>query len=96
MFRPAFATLLVGAALVTGCATGGKSDYVGTARMLADLTIEQQMVERGPSGALGEARIVLKPGDPAYRETIDLVGGLRPGEMKAVPAGGETAQPKAD
>lgn len=85
MLRIAVAAFLVSAGLLGGCAGGG-SQYIGTARMLADLTIEQQIVERNGGGALGEARYVLKPGDPAYRETLDLVGGLRPGQMKAVPA----------
>ena len=49
-----------------------------------------QVVERGVRGSIGEARIVLKPGDPAYRETLDRVGGLRPGEMKAMPAGSDS------
>ena len=85
MFRFVVPAALAGACLLSACA-GGQSQYIGTARMLADLSIEQQIVERGPSGAIGEARIVLRPGDPAYRETLNLVGGLRPGEMKAVPA----------
>ena len=85
MFRFVVPAALAGACLLSGCVSA-KAQYVGTARMLADLTIEQQIVERGPSGALGEARIVLRPGDPAYRETLNRVGGLRPGEMKAVPA----------
>lgn len=85
MTRIAWSGVLVGACLVSGCVSA-KPQYIGTARMLADLTIEQQVVARGDYGSLGEARIVLKPGDPAYRETMELVGGLRPGEMKAVPA----------
>ena len=85
MTRIATLAVLAGACLLAACA-GAKSQYVGTARMLADLSIEQQVVARGARGAIGEARIVLKPGDPAYRETLELVGGLRPGEMKAVPA----------
>ena len=86
MTRIATSAVLAGACLLAACA-GGKTQYVGTARMLADLTIEQQVVERGAKGSIGEARIVLKPGDPAYRETLERVGGLRPGEMQAVPAG---------
>ena len=74
MLRIAVAAVSAGACLLSGCASG-RSEFIGTARMLADLTIEQQIVERSAGG------------DPAYRETLDLVGGLRPGEMKAVPAG---------
>lgn len=89
MTRIATLAVLAGACLLAACA-GAKSQYVGTARMLADLSIEQQVVQRGARGAIGEARIVLKPGDPAYRETLDRVGGLRPGEMKAMPAGSDS------
>ena len=86
MSRFALSAVLLGACLLSACAST-KSQFVGTARMLADLSIEQQIVERGPRGAIGEARIVLRPGDPSYRETLERVGGLRPGEMKAMPAG---------
>lgn len=88
MSRLALSATLVCAGLLSACASvgGPQPQYIGTARMLADLSIEQQVVAREGGEGLGEARIVIKPGDPAWRETFELVGGLRPGEMKAVPA----------
>ena len=77
---------LLGLCLLGACATAPKTQYIGTARMLPDRTIEQQLVLRGDDNALCEVRIVLKPGDAAWREAVEQVGGLRPGEMKAVPA----------
>ena len=77
---------LLGLCLLGACATAPKTQYIGTARMLPDRTIEQQLVMRGDDNALCEVRIVLKPGDAAWREAVAQVGGLKPGEMKAVPA----------
>jgi len=78
---------LLGLCLLGACATAPKSpQYIGTARMLPDRSIEQQLVMRTADDALCEVRIVLKPGDPAWREAVEQVGGLQPGEMKAVPA----------
>jgi len=77
----------MGLCLLGACATAPKAThYIGVARMLPDRTIEQQLVMRGDDHALSEVRIVLRPGDAAWRETVARVGGLRPGEMKAVPA----------
>jgi hypothetical protein len=78
---------LMGLCLLGACATAPTSPrYIGTARMLPDRSIEQQLVMHGDDDSLCEVRIVLRPGDPAWREAVDQVGGLKPGEMKAVPA----------
>jgi len=78
---------LMGLCLLGACATAPKAPhYIGTARMLSDRSIEQQLVMRSDDRALTQVRIVLRPGDAAWRDTIQQVGGLRPGEMKAVPA----------
>lgn len=77
---------LLGLCLLGACATTPKTPhYIGVARMLPDRTIEQQLVMRGDDHALSEVRIVLRPGEPAWRDTVQQVGGLQPGEMKAVP-----------
>jgi hypothetical protein len=78
---------LLGLCLLGACATAPKTQYIGTARMLPDRTIEQQLVMRGDDMALTQVRIVLRPGDPAWLDAIRQVGGLNPGEMKAIPAG---------
>jgi hypothetical protein len=78
---------LFGLCLLGACATApAKPHYIGTARMLPDRSIEQQLVMRGGDAALTQVRIVLRPTDPAWGDAIRQVGGLRPGEMKAVPA----------
>jgi hypothetical protein len=78
---------LLGLCLLVACASGPKAQhYIGTARMLADRSIEQELVMRADDRALTQVHIVLRPGDPAWREAVQQVGGLKPGEMKAVPA----------
>jgi hypothetical protein len=79
---------LMGLCLLGACATAPKpqSQYIGTARMLADRSIEQDLVLRADDHALTQVRIVLRPSDPAWRDCLRQVGGLKPGEMKAVPA----------
>lgn len=77
---------LLALCLLGACATApAKPHYIGTARMLSDRSIEQQLVMRDEHDALSEVRIVLHPGDPAWFEAVERVGGLAPGEMKAVP-----------
>jgi hypothetical protein len=79
---------LMGLCLLGACASAPKvqSQYIGTARMLADRSIEQQLVLHSDDRALTQVRIVLHPSDPAWNDCIRQVGGLKPGEMKAVPA----------
>ena len=82
---------LLGLCLLGACATApapapATPQYIGTARMLPDSSIEQQLVMRDDNDALCQVRIVLKPSDAAWREAVEQVGGLNPGEMKAVPA----------
>jgi hypothetical protein len=35
--------------------------------------------------AIGDAMVVYKPGDPKYQETLEHLGGMKPGEEKSVP-----------
>lgn len=78
---------LLGLCLLGACATAPKAPhYIGTARMLSDRSIEQQLVMRSDDRALTQVRIVLHPNDPAWSDCVRQVGGLKPGEMKAVPA----------
>ena len=59
---------------------------IGTATMLRDGTIILDLrAGAGPSGAKGDARITYPPGHPQYREILEHVGGLRPGETRNVP-----------
>jgi hypothetical protein len=47
-------------------------------------TIILNLRAEGP-GILGEGRIEYPPGHKAYCEIVDHLGGLKPGEHKAVP-----------
>ncbi len=59
---------------------------IGTATMLADGTIVLDLrAGADPGGAKGDARLRYPPGHPQYREIMEHVGGLRPGETKSVP-----------
>jgi hypothetical protein len=59
---------------------------IGTATMLRDGTIVLDLrAEAGPSGPKGDARLTYPPGHPQYREILEHVGGLHPGETRNVP-----------
>ena len=57
---------------------------IGSAKMLPDGTISLQLRAEGDS-AVGDALIYVKPNDPRYTEILTHLGGLEPGEEKAVP-----------
>lgn len=62
---------------------------VGFAKLQPDGVIVLDLIlyfddGQGPP-AVGHVRRLLKPGDPRYEATLQHVGGLRPGETKAVP-----------
>jgi len=79
---------LVAVALFAACAADKPlqqtAPSIGAARMQADGTLTLQL--RAQSGsAIGDALIQIKPDDPRYRDTLDHIGGLTPGEEKPVP-----------
>ncbi len=57
---------------------------IGNARMSDDGTITLDLYARA-GGAHGMARRVYPKGDPEYQRVLDHLGGLKPGEQKAVP-----------
>lgn len=58
---------------------------IGQAAMLDDGTIVLDLrMEDRKSGAIGDARLRYRPGDPNYQPTLDHIGGLQPGEIKPV------------
>lgn len=58
---------------------------IGQAAMREDGTIVMDLrMEDAKSGAIGDARLTYKPGDPHYQPTLDHLGGLKPGEIKPV------------
>ena len=88
---------LLAAVLVLGCGgkdggeTGGTGDEavagesIGSAKMKEDGTLVLMLRAEGPGGTIGDAMIVYKPDDPKYQETLEHIGGLKPGEEKPVP-----------
>lgn len=58
---------------------------IGQAAMRDDGTIVMDLRMEDPkSGAIGDARVTYRPGDPRYQATLDHLGGLKPGEIKPV------------
>jgi hypothetical protein len=58
---------------------------IGQATMQADGTIVMDLrMEDRASGAVGDGRFTIKPGDANYASTIEHLGGLKPGETKPV------------
>ena len=58
--------------------------YVGAAKMSSDGVITLQLWSQdGPN--IAEAMVRIRPGEPRYEETLRHLGGLKPGEAKAIP-----------
>jgi hypothetical protein len=57
---------------------------VGTITMAADGTLTL-ILRSLPPGPIAETVLQYKPGDAKYKETLDHVGGLKPGETKMLP-----------
>jgi hypothetical protein len=78
--------LLCGCSAVGGSAEnmGKQPASIGVATMSEDGVIRLQLMARG-DGAVGDAILVYKPGDPMYEEVKKHIGGLKPGEEKPVP-----------
>jgi hypothetical protein len=58
---------------------------IGVATMKDDGTIVLDLVAVNGAGVMGDARLVYPPGHSRYREVLEHVSGLRPGEHKPVP-----------
>jgi len=58
---------------------------IGSAKMKEDGTLVLMLRAEGPGGIIGDAMKVYKPDDPKYKETLEHIGGLKPGEEKPVP-----------
>jgi hypothetical protein len=78
----------------TGCRSGAKrketktsmpAASIGSASMTGDGTIILDLRAEGPGGLTGDARLVYPRGHQQYREILEHIGGLRPGESKPVP-----------
>ncbi len=58
---------------------------IGEATMKADRTIVLDLQAELPGGGYGHARLEYPPGHEQYREILDHVGPLAPGETRLVP-----------
>jgi hypothetical protein len=58
---------------------------IGSATMRDDGTIELVLRAEGPGGLVGDALLVYPVGHRQYREILEHLGGLAPGETKPVP-----------
>jgi hypothetical protein len=58
---------------------------VGNAYMKPDGTLEMTFRTIGPGGIIGEAYKVLAPDDPQYAAMVAHLGGIQPGEGRAIP-----------
>ena len=61
------------------------SESIGTAYMLPDGAIVLTLRASGPGSIIGDAQFKYIPSDPKYQDMLRHLGGLRPGETKAVP-----------
>ena len=79
------ALIAIAASLLSAAACASEAPAsIGTATMDADGTIRLQLVAQG-GGAIGDALVIYRPGDPHYDEIKKHLGGLKPGETKPVP-----------
>lgn len=62
------------------------SATIGSARMLPDGTIVLDLRAEGAGGQVGDARVTYAKDSPHYAEVLAHLGGLKPGEVKPVPA----------
>lgn len=61
------------------------SESIGIAYMQPDGTIVLTLRASGPGLAMGDAQFKYTLSDPKYQDVIRHLGGLKPGETKAVP-----------
>ena len=58
---------------------------IGQAAMRDDGTIVMDLrMEDEKTGALGDLRLLYKPGEAEYQNILNRLGGLKPGEIKPV------------
>lgn len=61
-----------------------KFETIGVATMDASETLFLQLRAESEDGAVGDAMLVYKKGDPEYQEVLAHVGPIRPGETVSV------------
>jgi hypothetical protein len=58
---------------------------VGSAFMKPDGTLEMSLRTQTQDGMIGEAFLVIPPGDPRYADMVAHLGGIEPGQGRAIP-----------
>lgn len=59
-------------------------ESVGTATMLADGTLQLQLRTVTADGMIGEALLIIRPGDERYATTLAHLGALTPGHACSI------------
>jgi hypothetical protein len=59
-------------------------EFIGNASMTPDGTVHLDMFAPIPGGGRGFGRMSYAPDHPQYQYVLDHLGGLKPGEQKAV------------
>ncbi|HCF57640.1 MAG TPA: hypothetical protein DFS52_06555 [Myxococcales bacterium] len=59
---------------------------VGVAQMLADGTLVLDLRAEGPDGTVGHGHFTYPKDHPSYREVLEHLGEIEPGQTKSVPA----------
>ena len=65
--------------------SGAQAECIGVATMADDGTITLLLRAQSPKGDLGDALLSYPKSDPKYAGILKHLGGLKPGEQKAVP-----------
>jgi hypothetical protein len=60
------------------------TDYIGTARMLDDGTLELFLVAHGSDGIIGHSFLIYRRGDAQYEAILAHVSPMRPGQSRPV------------
>jgi hypothetical protein len=58
---------------------------IGSAYMQDDGTLEMSLRAVAADGTIGEAMMVVAPQDTRYADMVKHLGGIKPGEGKAIP-----------
>lgn len=61
------------------------ADSIGTATMNDDGTLVLRLRAEAEDGTVGEGFFTYAPGDPDYESVLKHLGGMKPGESRAVP-----------
>jgi hypothetical protein len=84
-FLRAIATISVLVSAITCCDARPTPASIGSATMSADRTVTLRLRAEERGGILGEGVLVYRPGSRYYKEVLDHIGGLKPGQTKLVP-----------